>query len=197
MAVATATVTAMAATPLTAQRSTTRGFVLGVHASGASLEVESQDRNNAGGGGLFLGYGVNRLFTIFAQADAAEFDEQSGVAIDGQWVMGHFDLGVRFHFANSLRSVVPFLQGSIGARAVGVQDPVVDGTPQDEVSLSGGSFTLGGGVDFYFSETFALDLALLFSGGEFDTIHVNNASVSGFDVDATSGRLNVGVTWWP
>ncbi len=192
-----ATVLAVGATPSWAQESTTRGFVVGLHASGASLTVESQDRNNAGGAGLFVGYGVNRRFTIFAQADGAEFDNQSTGDIQGKWAMGHFDLGVRFNFANSLRSFVPFLQGSVGARAVGVQNATVNGSPATDVSFTGSSLTLGGGMDFYFSETFALDLALLWSGGKFTTFHVNNASVSGFDVDATSGRFNLGVVWWP
>jgi opacity protein-like surface antigen len=192
-----AAVLALGATPSAAQESTTRGFVMGLHASGASLAVESQDRNNAGGAGLFVGYGVNRRFTIFAQADAAEFDNQSSGDIQGTWAMGHFDLGVRFNFANSLRSVVPFLQGSLGARAVGVNDARVDGSPANEVSFTGSSLTLGGGVDFYFTETFALDLALLWTGGTFDTIHVNNASLTGFEFDATSGRFNLGVVWWP
>jgi len=196
-ALVSAVVLAVGATPSAAQESTTRGFVIGLHASGASLQVESQDRNNAGGAGLLLGYGVNRHFTIFAQADAAQFDNQSARDVEGTWVMGHFDLGVRFNFANSLRSYVPFLQGSIGARAVGVTDAVVDGSDASDVGFTGASLTLGGGIDFYFTETFALDLALLWSSGKFDTLHVGSASFSGFDIDARSARFNIGVVWWP
>ena len=194
-----AAIAALGAPPhaATAQESTTRGFVIGLHASGASLSVESQDRNNAGGGGVFVGYGLNRHVTLFALADGAEFNDQSTGDIQGTWTMGHFDLGVRFNFANSLRSYVPFLQGSLGARAVGVQDPVVDGSPESEVAFTGGSLTLGGGIDFYFTETFALDVALLWTGGKFDTVHINNASISGFGFDATSGRFDLGVLWWP
>ena len=49
--------------PLHAQESTTRGLVLGLHAGAASIEPEGADRANGGGGGLFVGYGVNRSFT--------------------------------------------------------------------------------------------------------------------------------------
>lgn len=188
---------AASAAPSAAQESTTRGFVLGLHASGASLQVESQDRNNAGGAGLLVGYGLNRHFTLLLQADVAEFDNQSAGDVEGTWALGHFDLGVRFNFANSLRSYVPFLQGSLGVRAVGVQDAVVNGSPENDVSFTGSTFSVGGGIDFYFSEQWALDVALLWSSGEFDTLHVNNASVSGFDIDAKSARFNLGVTWWP
>lgn len=179
-----------------AQESTTRGLTVGVHLSGASLQVESQDRNNAGGGGLRLGYGVNRRITIFAQGDGARFDEQSTGDFDGDWTMGHFDVGVRFNFASSLRPWVPFLEGALGYRAVSVSNPVVQGTPRNELSLEGAGLTLGGGVAFYFVESFALDVALLWTGGEFDTVRVDDVSVGNLDVDANSSRLNVGVAWW-
>ncbi|HUP51101.1 MAG TPA: hypothetical protein VM198_01395 [Longimicrobiales bacterium] len=55
------------ATVLQAQKSTTRGFNVGLHASGASLQVEDGDRHNAGGAGLILGYGFNRSVQLFLQ----------------------------------------------------------------------------------------------------------------------------------
>ena len=182
-----------------AQESTTRGFTIGLHATGASLVVEgnNDERSNAGGGGIHLGYGVNRRITIFAQGDGARFDEQSTGNIDGRWTMGHFDLGVRFNFANSLRRWVPFLQAALGYRVVSVSDPVVDNAAVNEVSFSGAGLTLGGGTDIYFTETFGLDLQLLWTGGEFTTVTVDNVSVSGLDIDATSTRFNVGLSWWP
>lgn len=178
-------------------QSTTRGFTIGLHASGASLSVENQDRSNAGGGGLFVGVGVNRKVTIFTQIDGSEFDNQSGGDIEGKWTMGHFDLGVRFNFANSLRSYVPFLQGALGYRAVSVTDPVFNNNPVEEVTFSGAGVTLGGGVDIYLSESWAIDLQLLWTGGEFTTLRVDNVSVSGLNFEAQSSRFNVGVMWWP
>jgi opacity protein-like surface antigen len=192
----TASALLLLAAPANAQESTTRGFTIGVHLSGASLQVESQDRNNAGGGGLRLGYGVNRRITIFVQGDGARFDEQSTGAIDGDWTMAHFDLGARLNFANSLRSWVPFLEGALGYRAVSVSNPIVEGTPRNELRLEGAGLTFGGGLAFYFAESFALDLALLWTGGEFRTVRVDNVSVGGFDFDANSSRLNLGVAWW-
>ena len=195
----TAAVAALAFPPssLQAQRSATRGFMLGAHLSGASLTLENEDRNEAGGGGLIVGYGVNRNITLLVQFDGAQFDEQSTGDLEGDWRMGHVDFGVRYSFANSLRSWVPYLQGAFGYRSVSVQDPIVDNVQREEVEISGGGLTLGGGVDIYFAETFALDLQLLWTGGEFNTLRVDNVSATGFDVDATSARFNVGVAWWP
>ena len=72
-----------------AQESTTRGFTLGVHASGASLSIESAPGADAGGGGIRLGYGLNRSFTLFAQFDGAQFDVSE--LLPGEWTMGHAD----------------------------------------------------------------------------------------------------------
>ena len=182
-----------------AQQSTTRGFTIGLHTTGASLNPEGagNDRETAGGGGIYLGYGVNRRITIFAQGDGAKFDNLTTDNVEGEWTMGHFDLGARFNFANSLRKWVPFLQAALGYRAVDVKNPVVDSVARNEVSITGAGLTVGGGVDFYFNESWALDLQLLWTGGEFNTIRIDNVSVSGLDFDATSSRLNLGVSWWP
>ena len=189
----------LVAVPAAAQESTTRGFTVGLHLTAASLSVEGGDdeRNNAGGGGLYLGYGVNRRITIFVQGDGGQFDNESTDNIEGEWTMGHFDVGVRFNFANSLRKWVPFLQGALGYRVVGVNDPVVDDVPRNELSFSGAGLTLGGGVDFYLSESWALDLQLLWTGGNFNTLRIDNVSMNDLDFEANSSRLNLGVSWWP
>lgn len=185
------------ATAVQAQESTTRGFNVGLHFSGASLDVEGDgDRHNAGGAGLILGYGFNRTIELFLQLDAAEFDVDDA-EVEGKWAMGHADLGVRFHFANSLRTWVPYLQAAVGGRAVGVDDAIVEGTPETDVGFFGGAFTLGGGIMFYFNQTLAADLQLAWSNGEFTEVRVNDVTVSGLEIEAQSTRFNVGISWWP
>lgn len=180
-----------------AQSSTTRGLNLGFHLSGASLTVEGQDTNEAAGAGILVGYGLNRNIMLFAQLDGAQFENQVSEDVEGDWRMGHLDLGVRYHFANALRRWVPYAQAAFGYRTVTVLDPTVDGVARNEVEVSGGGFSLGGGLAFYLSEAFSLDAQLLWTGGEFTTLRVDNVSATGFDVDATSGRFNLGVSWWP
>ena len=159
-----------------AQESTTRGLTLGVHASGASLTVESGDRSDAGGGGIRLGYGLNRNFTLFLQLDGAQFDVNQSDGIEGQWTMGHVDLGTRFHFANSLRSWVPYLQAAFTGRAVEVKNPTVNGNSVSDVRFNGGAFSVGGGLMAYFMETLALDVQLSWSKGEFTQVDVGPIS---------------------
>ena len=186
----------LAAAPVLAQRSTTRGLNLGVHLSGASLTVQDDDASSAGGGGVFAGYGINRRFTLFLQIDGAEFDVEDA-EVEGRWTMAHVDLGARFHFANTLRRWVPYLQAALSGRRVGVEDAVVDDQPERDVSFNGGAFSAGGGLLFYFKETLAVDLQVLWSGGEFSEIEVDNVTVRGLDIDAQSSRISLGLSWWP
>jgi hypothetical protein len=182
----------------TAQESTTRGFNVGLHISGQGLDVENDDESRgAGGGGLILGYGFNRIVQAFLQIDGAQFDVQNA-AVEGDWTMAHIDLGARFHFANSLRSWVPYLLAAISARAVGVKDGQINQSTQaEEITFTGGAFTLGGGIMFYFNESWAADLQLLGSGGRFTEVRADNVTIGDLDIDASSGRFNLGVSWWP
>ena len=183
--------------PIAAQESTTRGLTLGVHALAASLTVEDGERNDAGGGGIRVGYGINRIITVFAQFDGAQFDVSESDGIGGDWTMGHVDIGTRFHFANSLRSWVPYLQAAFTGRVVEISNAVVNSSPAADVRFNGGAFTVGGGLMAYFTESFALDVQLSWSGGEFTEIDVGSISIGSLDIDARSSRLSVGVAWWP
>lgn len=179
-----------------AQESTTRGLSLALYLQGASLSVEGGDPGGGGGGGLRVGYGINRTVTLFLRTDASKTTVEDA-EIEGEWTLGHAELGGRFHFANSLRSWVPWAEVALGGRAVTVDNAEVEGEAEEQVTFSGTSFSLGGGLDFYFSESLALDLGLAWSSGEFDEIEVGAVSLSGFDLDARSFRLNVGLAWWP
>ena len=187
----------LGARPVTAQSSTTRGFDVGIHFTGSTLKIEDGDNSNAGGGGLWFGYGFNRTVQLFLQFDGTQFDVNDA-AVEGDWTMGHADLGVRFHFANSLRSWVPYLQVATTARVVSVQNGVVNDVAQaDDVSLVGAGITLGGGILFYFNESFAADLQLAWTGGKFTRIEAGSVSYNDLNLDAQSARFNVGVSWWP
>jgi opacity protein-like surface antigen len=97
---------------------------------------------------------------------------------------------------------VPFIEGGISARVAGQDDiEVVDeegGASQEvDLEISGGGFTFGGGIQYHVAPAWALGAGLKWTVGEFSTVKVNNVSVDGFELDATSTRLNFGVTWRP
>ena len=197
LALSAALPSSFSAGSLAAQESTTRGFNVGLHVSGQSLTPEDGDDQQAGGAGLFVGYGLNRNFQLFLQLDGGEFDVDNA-AVEGTWTLGHVDLGTRFHFANSLRSWVPYLLAALSYRAVTVTDGIINQQTQtDDVTISGGAFTLGGGIMFYFNESWAADLQLAGSGGRFTDVKVGNVTFTGAESDATTARFNLGVSWWP
>lgn len=182
--------------PLAGQESTTRGLNLGFHLQGASLSIEGDDTADEGSGaGIRVGYGINRIVTLFADLDGAAITVEDAENLEGDWRIGHVDLGARFHFANSLRWWVPFLEAALGFRTVEVED--VGPNQEETVTFSGASFSVGGGMDFYFTESLALDLGLRFTGGEFNEIEIGSISVGDLDIDASSGRFNLGIIWWP
>lgn len=180
-----------------AQASTTRGFNVALYLQGASLTVEDGDPGSGGGAGLRVGYGLNRIVTLFARADGSRIDVDDA-SVRGEWGLAHVEIGGRFHFANSLRRWVPWLEAAVGARAVSVEDAVVEGERETaEVTFNGSALSLGGGLDVYFTERWALDAGLAWTAGEFDEIEVGRLTLTGLDIDASSFRFNVGATWWP
>jgi hypothetical protein len=186
----------LAAMPVAAQRSTTRGFNIGAHLQGASLTVEDGDPAGGGGFGLRVGYGFNRSLTGYLEADGIVFDVENP-ELQGEWTMGHFDLGMRYHFANSLRRWVPFLDAALGGRAVSVQDATSDGADVGTVTFSGGAFSLGGGISFFTSEKLAIETLVKFTGGTFEQVDVGNVAVRNLDIEASSFRFKLGLSWWP
>lgn len=188
--------TGMAVSPVDAQRSTTRGFTVGAHIQGASLEVEDDDPANGGGAGLRVGYGFNRNFTGYIEADGITFDVENP-DFGGEWTMGHLDLGVRYNFANSLRRWIPFLEAAVGGRAVRLENATVEGNDAGDLNFSGGSLSVGGGIGFFVSEKLAIESLVKFTGGTFEQVDVGNISVNDLDIEASSFRFKLGVAWWP
>lgn len=186
----------MAATPVLAQRSTTRGFTVGAHLQGASLTVEDDDPAGGGGAGLRVGYGFNRKLTGYIEADGITFDVDNP-EFGGEWTMGHLDLGLRYNFANSLRRWIPFLEAAVGGRTVRLEDATVEGDSIGTLTFSGGALSVGGGLGFFVREKLAIETLVKFSGGTFEQIDVGNVSVNDLDIEASSFRFKVGVAWWP
>lgn len=182
-----------------AQLSTTRGLSLGVHLQGTSLKVEDANETNSGGGlGLRVGYGFNRIVTGFIHVDGAQIDVASGGAITGTWNLAHGEIGARFHFANSNRRLVPYLEGSAGARVVTVSDATVAGSSDTEdISFNGGAVTFGAGLSTHFKKRAAFDVSLKWTGGKFSEVDLGDIAVRNLDIDATSFRFGIGLIFWP
>ena len=106
------------------------------------------------------------------------------------YTLVYLDLGVRFNFRSGASAVVPYLDGSISGVASTYDTAFGDAT------FTGGGLSLGGGVQYFFSPEFALNGGLQFTLGQYNEIEMGGQS-EGIDLDLTSARLNVGVSWYP
>lgn len=188
-----------AAAPAAAQddaapRSKTSGFTAGLHLNGSAIQLDGgEEAENGGGMGLALGYGVSNKVTIFARVDGAAVEYEDG---DGEtFTLAHLDLGGRYSFGSASAALRPFVELSL--QGAGISDEF-EGS---EVTVSGGAFGFGGGLEYFFSRSLALDVGLAISKGEFTTATVDGDEVDLDDLDIeegfTTSRFNVGLSWHP
>jgi hypothetical protein len=169
-----------------------RGFFLGLGLSGTSIQSNEGDgaKDSGGGGSLYLGWGFTPQLALYLEGATSGMNGDGG-----PYVLTHSELGLRYHFSGASRRLVPFLEGALGARmATGEQ--VTIGTRTDEMEVSGSAFTVGGGFLWFVSPRAGLNASLKLSPGEFTTVKFGNVTVEGFDYEATSTRLTIGVTWF-
>ncbi|MEW5915372.1 MAG: outer membrane beta-barrel protein [Gemmatimonadota bacterium] len=171
-----------------------KGFFLGAALNGSTLTINEGDLedDSESGGGLMiqLGFGFSPQFSIFLEGSAAAMQS------DGEsWVFSHGDLGIRYHFFSPGRKFVPFIDGAFTGWS-GLQDDAQFGAETGELEITGSGFTLGGGFLYYFTPRMALNTQLKYTAGEFNKVRFDNVTVEGFDADASSARLNIGLTWF-
>lgn len=140
---------------------------------------------------LQAGFGFNPQLALFLEGSAAAMQGDG----EESWLLSHGDLGLRYHFASAGRSFVPFVEGAFTVWS-GLDDDASFGNDQGELEISGQGFSFGGGFLYFFNRRLALLGNLKFTNGEFNKVRFENVSVEGFDIDATSARINVGLTWF-
>lgn len=175
-------------------RSQTRGLILGANLSSASLEVEGGNREEGGGGGFIVGWGLSDRVALFLRADAASI-EVSNPDIDGEYTLAIVDLGARYSFRGPEHRFIPYIAGALSGMTASAE---VYATPilSSDVALRGGGLTLGGGFDYFFNRSLALDVQLLFTGGAFNEVKVGRLTTEIDGLDANAARLNLALTWF-
>jgi hypothetical protein len=184
--------------------SRTRGFVLGVHsvaAPGVSItgdDIDGEFKTDFGmGAGVTLGYGFTRMLTAYASLDIAK-QRFANTDYDGAtFGLGHIEAGVRANLPLGTTTTVPYVGASIGRRSLGAR--VYDAVEERDydMTLSGMSYGIGGGVEHFFSPTMALDLGLSANFGRFDKYAADGEKETGDVNGSRTIRMRVGVTWRP
>jgi hypothetical protein len=150
------------------------------------------DQESGPGVHVGVGYGFSPRFALFLDAYGASIKSD-----DDDYVLSHVDLGLRFHFANPNRAFIPYLEAALTGRGAAFDDLNVDGNDDIDLEATGGGFTLGGGILYFFNPRLAFNAHAKWTKGEFSRVRVENVTVSGFEIDATSVRIGVGLTWFP
>lgn len=193
-------VLALALSPVAtaAQLSTSRGLSIGLQALGTSLTVEEGNDNKGGGFGARVGYGFNRIVTGFITLDGSAVEiPASNSTIAGEWTLAHAEIGARFHFANSLRRWVPYLETAIGGRSVSIEEARVNNQLAGKVSFNGPAVSFGTGLSVFVNPKWAFDAGLRWTGGTFTEVDLGSVALRNLDIEAASFRFGVGLVWWP
>lgn len=177
------------------------GVMLNLHLAGQGLALvgDETEAETGGGLGVALGYGFNDRVTLFLNIDgsAIQYDEDvSEETGDDTYSAVTADLGVRMNFGNEGMKLRPYINAAFSGLAV-VEEFEIAGEDV-ETTLSGGGLTVGGGLQYFFTSSLAVDVALQATQGAF-----TNAAVDDEDEDLeqgiafTSSRLQLGLTWHP
>ena len=185
-----------------AQRSTTQGWVFGFDLGGAAVSFENKPSDGAGLVGARIGYGLNKIVTVYLDAYETDVDVRGFDPFD-KVTFGHVDLGLRLHLSNSRRRWIPY--GDVAVTSWPLSDVLKNGERTTTNFTGRPPYSLGGGLAIYLSDALALDLNIKGGRGGFRDVEVGNLSAAEasehshefIDITAESVRFTVGVSWWP
>ena len=185
-----------------AQPARTQGWVLGLGSGAATVSFESDPGDGGALVDLRVGYGLNRIVTPYLGGAYADIRSRGLEAFD-RVTFAHVDLGARLHLAGGPRRWVPY--GDLALTFWQVSDIVKNSEETAADFTSVPTFSAGGGLAIYLSESWALDVNVKAARGTFRDVpagHIAAGGTSGhsgalLQLDAASARLGVGVSWWP
>lgn len=191
MRVAVVLALTVAATPITAQQFHASVGMEAVAFSASEL-IEGS-REYGWGGGVVVGYRFTPRFGLYADAATAIFESGSG----DYWV-SHVGGGIRVS-AHPVGRLVPFLDLGAAARTFRAVDAeLCNGTAcqRGDLRFHGLAFGLGAGTHYMLTRAIGATLAAQWWAGEFREINFKGVSNTGLEVDATSIRARLGLTWF-
>lgn len=139
------------------------------------------------GFGFEFGYGASNLVALFMAFDAANIENEDS----DSYTLVHLDLGVLLHLMNSTSKFRPYGKFALTVRTAEFDSDVV------AISTFGPAFTAGAGLKYFLTEKWALNIEGLGSFGSMTEITIGPITLDDVSIGARSGRLNLGVTWFP
>lgn len=181
---------------LRAQESDNAGLMLGLHAvpmglAGVGEEVFEEDGM---GLGATIGYGFTDRFGLYGTVDVGyiEYDRDNPAAVGEDYQSLTLDLGTRVNLGYEFQRMRPFINAAISA-VVTTEDAEEDG---GSAITSGGGLTVGGGLQYFYRERWALLLAIQATMGAFtETQFSERTELFTEGVPYSHYRVQLGVTW--
>ena len=175
--------------PAPVERSNTRGLDIGLHLGGATLEFENTGiTENGGGVGLRLGWGFTESFGLYSQFDFANMQSTDG---QDNYVLGQLDVGSRIGFRGRSARIRPYVDVAVSGRAAQMD---FQGAP---MTMSGAAFTMGAGIQWFFSRSKAVDIGFKGTSGTFTRMDYRGDVIELDDTRAASSRVNLGFSFHP
>ncbi len=182
------------AVPAGAQRvADIRGLHLGAALNGTSIRLDEtafsdDDRDSGLGASIYAGYNFTNHLGLLLSVTGAKVSTDD----TEDYTVAHVDLLGRASFPGP-SALVPYLE--LGAAGVGV-GYTPDG--EDEVELDGIGFTVGAGLNYFFTRRAAFDLGVRYTFGEFDSGEIRDRNIeTGDGVGFNTMRLNLGIAFYP
>lgn len=174
-------------------KSDTEGLFLNAHFNATSWDLADDtdfgelERESGLGLGFEFGYGASQAVALLMAFDAARMDSGD----DGEnYTLVHFGIGARVTLLGQESMFRPFAKATVGARTVELD--------LDKIGLSmfGAGFSGGAGVLVFVSPGWAITGEALYTWGSMTEITSSGVALE-TDINASSNRINVGLTWFP
>ncbi len=179
-------------------RTNTTNLMLGLSLNGSAVRGDDLNSSTESGAGLAaqIGWGFTKNFALVFDASAARIE-----TVGGDFDLAHVDIGGRWHFVSASHGFVPFLEVGYSGRAAMQNDVLMsDGagnTFTGDLSIIGSGISFGGGLQYFVGQKWAVGGTFKWTAGEFTQVKIDDLTIDGLGIDATSARFNMGLTWFP
>jgi hypothetical protein len=174
-----------------ASESSTRGFSLGGHVAVIGSNPDSFDLNGqptdpprvtVAGGGVMVAYGVTEWLTVTFNGDGRESGDDRHLSLS--------DIGAQF-FLPGWNRLLPHLHVALTERRAEFE------AAGGAIDTRGAGLSVGGGVLYFLSRSFALDATLLRTAGDLDRYADGERVKDVGAIDVSGTRFLIGVRWYP
>jgi len=179
------------------RRTNTSGLMLGLSFDASSIRSDDLNSRTESGPGIagMLGWGITKNIALALDLSGAQIS-----SVDGNYNLGHADIGARWHFVNRT-AFVPFVDVGYAGRALMKRDvtltDALGNTSTGTLTYMGAGLSYGGGLQYFVTPGIAFGGAFKWTTGRFSEVRFENLTVEDLQLDASSARFNMGFTWYP